>query len=78
MPLYDYKCTKCETVIEAMMSITDSAKPLICVCGGNAERHYTSMRLGDSIKLGITQPSSQYKEIMRGIAKNRPGSTINL
>ena len=32
MPIYEYKCTKCEKVFERIVSVADSSKAVFCDC----------------------------------------------
>lgn len=38
MPIYDYKCKKCEKVQERIESINSSKSNPICECGGETEK----------------------------------------
>lgn len=39
MPLYEYYCEDCDSVLEALRSVLQSDEPAVCPkCGGDAER----------------------------------------
>jgi len=38
MPLYEYKCTKCETVIEKLQKFSDQPIKKCKICGGLMKR----------------------------------------
>ena len=37
MPIYEYKCTKCEKIFEKIVSVADSSKTVFCDCSPNAK-----------------------------------------
>lgn len=37
MPIYEYKCTKCEKVFERIVSVADSSKAAFCDCSPKAK-----------------------------------------
>jgi|TARA_B000000557_G_scaffold107493_1_gene87084 putative FmdB family regulatory protein len=37
MPIYEYKCTKCEKVFERIVSVADSSKAVFCDCSPKAK-----------------------------------------
>tara|TARA_B100001564_G_C20602605_1_gene653484 strand:- start:898 stop:1179 length:282 start_codon:yes stop_codon:yes gene_type:complete len=37
MPIYEYKCTKCEKVFERIVSVADSYKEVFCDCSPKAK-----------------------------------------
>ena len=37
MPIYEYKCTKCEKVFERIISVADSSKAVFCDCSPEAK-----------------------------------------
>ena len=37
MPIYEYKCTKCEKVFERIVSVADSSKAVFCDCSPRAK-----------------------------------------
>lgn len=38
MPIYQYRCPKCQNEVEAILPIQDRDTIRICDCGGNMER----------------------------------------
>jgi len=37
MPIYEYKCTKCDKVFERIISVADSSKEVFCDCSPKAK-----------------------------------------
>jgi putative FmdB family regulatory protein len=37
MPIYEYKCIKCDKVFERIVSVADSSKTVFCDCSPNAK-----------------------------------------
>ena len=37
MPIYEYKCTKCDKVFERIISVADSSKVVFCDCSPKAK-----------------------------------------
>tara|TARA_B100000927_G_scaffold109027_1_gene88038 strand:+ start:24 stop:305 length:282 start_codon:yes stop_codon:yes gene_type:complete len=37
MPIYEYKCSKCEKIFEKIVSVADSSKTVFCDCSPNAK-----------------------------------------
>ena len=37
MPIYEYKCTKCDKVFERIISVADSSKAVFCDCSPKAK-----------------------------------------
>ena len=37
MPIYEYKCTKCDKVFERIISVSDSSKAVFCDCSPKAK-----------------------------------------
>jgi len=37
MPIYEYKCTKCEKVFKRIVSVADSSKAVFCDCSPKAK-----------------------------------------
>ena len=37
MPIYEYKCSKCEKIFEKILSVADSSKTVFCDCSPNAK-----------------------------------------
>ena len=36
MPIYEYKCIKCDKIFERIVSVSDSTKSVFCDCSPNA------------------------------------------
>ena len=47
MPNYDYKCYKCETVIEIFHTMSDESKHLCEECGEKLEKQIEELTPGD-------------------------------
>ena len=37
MPIYEYKCSKCDKIFERIISIADSNKSIFCDCSPNSK-----------------------------------------
>ena len=37
MPIYEYKCSKCEKIFEKIVSVADSSKTVFCDCSPNTK-----------------------------------------
>lgn len=80
MPLYDYECRKCEKQFDAILPMADNKLPekTPCEdCGGEIFQVFLKMNVGDSVRLGITKPNGDFKEVMEKIHTNTVGSTLD-
>lgn len=82
MPVYDYKCEKCETIFEKSMSISERELPTEeecpnCFTSGHVIKLINSINIGDPIRLGVTKPSEAWKDVLRNIHKRAPGSNLD-
>ena len=81
MPLYDYECKKCETFFEEVVRMDDRLVPTKKPCPNCGARKVTqvhlAMNIGDSVRLGITKPSSEFTEVLTKISDNNPRSRLH-
>lgn len=79
MPMYDYKCTSCDELYEKNVKIAEMNAPQECpYCGSHESEKFIggAPAIGDSIRMGITKPSDGFRDRLREIHKNTPGSTL--
>lgn len=80
MPLYEYECAECGHVWEDMQSMADREKPLSEPCPACQARGTVSQKvgakIGDPFALGVSGPSSSFKDIMRHHAKTQPKNKL--
>ena len=76
MPLYEFRNTETDEVIEKFMSIASREEFLKenphmspIISGGNA--------LIDPVRLGIRRPDQGFKEVLQRIHEKTAGSTLN-
>ena len=69
MPLYDFKCSDCETVFDVMCKISERESQVCPSCGSkNYKAHHLGMAaLGDPVRLGIRTVDSGFKEVLSRI-----------
>ena len=82
MPKYDCKCSKCDTHWEQQLKVAERNEPVKSKCPnckkkGHIELLICAAGIGDSVRLGITKPKGDFKEILSQIKKNNPGSTLD-
>lgn len=78
MPLYDYKCIKCQHMFEQTTSIEDRKKPteLPCpVCGGTIEMAMTTGGLAD-VRTKDLRPD-WFRDRLKQMKKKHPKGKIN-
>lgn len=83
MPEYRYQCKACQHEWDEMQRVDARYVPLQNVCenckiAGKIELIIQPVAIGDSVRLGITKPKSDFKEVLQQIKKNNPRSTINI
>jgi len=42
MPLFEFKCEKCNELVEELVSLEDSDSPITCTCGSNMYKIFPS------------------------------------
>lgn len=83
MPLYSYKCNKCETEFEQVLKIAEMHLPTTkpcpkCNTEGSVLKTITGApSLGDPVRLGLRKVDNGFKEVMQKIHHNNPGSNLN-
>ena len=80
MPLYSYECKSCENFFDDSFSINERKTPTekpCSECGGEVVQAITGMNIGDSVRLGITKPSSEFTEVLTRISDNNPRSKLH-
>ena len=87
MPIYNFECTKCQSVFESFQTIANMDKPLdmpcpSCLKDGHMIRLVGSPSVGDSIRLestkGRIKPSNDFNDRLKEIKKNYPGNRIEV
>lgn len=80
MPLYDYACSKCDYEFRDLLRVDDRKIPETKKCPSCNKKgvkiQVGAPAIGDSVRLGITKPSSQFKEVLQKIHENTPGSKL--
>jgi putative FmdB family regulatory protein len=80
MPFYEYECYSCEHFFDERLSISDREIPTEtpCIkCGGEVRQLISSTNIGDAVRLGITKPSSEFKEVLTNISDAHPRSELH-
>ena len=68
MPIYTFINTQTEEVFEDMMSIADKEKYLLE--NPHINQEFSSISIGDSIRLGLQKPDNAFRDLLRTIKKN--------
>jgi putative FmdB family regulatory protein len=81
MPTYDYKCSNCNTQWEQQLKVAERKEPIEKPCPhckktGHIELVICAAGVGDSVRLGVTRPPMEFREVLKQIKKNNVGSTI--
>ena len=79
MPLYDFRCTDCNTVFEVMCNISERESQACPSCDSkNYKAHHIGMAaLGDPVRLGIRKIDGGFREVLHKIGSNN-GVKANL
>lgn len=92
MPLNDYKCSKCGEVFTDVLARTEHdamVKIMWEKCPNQTEkghanksacplsRNLSTANFGDSVRMGMVKPPSQFRERVEQIKKANPGHRIN-
>jgi putative FmdB family regulatory protein len=75
MPIYEYYCNKCQQSFEKIQKTDDRFLPLNDACSNCNEKECIELKVSsgsiiDSVRLGVTKPSAQFRERMNQIQKN--------
>jgi hypothetical protein len=75
MPTYTFRDIQTDEHFEDFMSISDKEKFL--EQNPHIEQTFTTVRLGDSVRLGITKPPADFmKGVVQRIEKAVPGNNL--
>lgn len=81
MPLYSYECKSCKNFFEESYRIAErnipTEKPCVECKKGEVVQVIMGMNIGDSVRLGITKPSSEFTEVLTKISDNNPRSRLH-
>jgi putative FmdB family regulatory protein len=77
MPAYDFNCSKCETIFEKRLKMSESEAPLSepcpeCGSEGTIERVYSTFAVGDPIRLGVKRPDAGWNDVLSKVKKAHP------
>jgi putative FmdB family regulatory protein len=69
MPLYDFKCSDCDTVFDVMCKISERESQACPSCGSkNYQAHHIGMApLGDAVRLGVRSVDNGFREVLSRI-----------
>lgn len=75
---YDFECTKCKHVFEVTCRLDEREQTHPCPeCKSKKTEQLASVfAIGDSVRLGITQPSDGWKDRLKHIHKSNKRSSI--
>ena len=81
MPTYEYQCEQCEHYFTKKLSIDERNTPEMEPCPECQEVQvkkvmFTAPSLGDPVRLGIKKPSDGFKDVLRKIHAQTPGSKL--
>ena len=81
MPLYDYECKACGNQFDELIPMREREKPTKAKCIECGKKKVvqvlTQMAIGDSIRLGVTKPSSEFKDVLTKISDAHPRSELH-
>lgn len=78
---YNYRCNKCLFKFEKTCRMNDRNDPKCCPkCGTYDSKLIISevVPIGDPYRMGRLKPSDSFRDTLRDIKKEHPGSTINV
>jgi len=81
MPTYDYQCLDCDYCFEKISPMAEHANPKCCPkCGAyNSKQIITrGNSFLDPYRMGRVKPSDSFRDTLRDIKNEHPGSTINV
>jgi len=93
MPLYRFYCYSCGHVWEESRTVAERLEPTKKPCPECGAVHGKKTKdgdpsgvdilicataIGDSVRLGITKPRGDFREILQQIKKNNPKSTLDI
>jgi putative FmdB family regulatory protein len=78
MPMYDLKCSDCDTIFEVFCKFSDKEKQECPSCKSTkSEPHHSQMMIGDPIRLGVRKIDDGFREVLSRIG-NANGIRANL
>ena len=78
MPMYDLKCSECNTIFEVFCKFSDKENPECPSCKSTkSETHHSQMMIGDPIRLGVRKIDDGFREVLSRIG-NANGIKANL
>lgn len=80
MPFYAYQCSGCLNIVRRFLKINDRDTPLVDPCGECGKdkiRLPEAPGFTDSFSLGRTKAPSEFRNLLKSIKKQNPGSNIN-
>jgi len=82
MPIYDYKCKKCDDVTSKVLSIKKRKTPEEdpCEkCGGEIEYAFLDApKVVSGVGSVLSKTNTDWKDTLKEMKKQNPGSTINV
>jgi putative FmdB family regulatory protein len=76
MPIYEYRCTSCETEFEELVSASAKAGPPCPNCGAEDPKRLFSMFATEWIPSNVAWHKMPNKHDMGGAADTRPSASI--
>lgn len=82
MPNYEYTCQKCGHYFEQTLRMVDNKLPESQACPsctelGFVEQTHSQMApLGDPVRLGITKPPGDVREMLQRVQAKSPKATV--
>lgn len=80
MPLYDYKCTKCEHSWDEIVLYKNRDKPCKKPCPECKEKSVTRVVgapiMSEPHKMGLKRPDGGFREVISKIKQHHPKNTI--
>lgn len=83
MPLYDFRCSACDDLVEMRLNMSENDKPEKEPCGKCGKVGTVKQELGanpfiDSVRLGITKPDRTFqRDVLNRIHKNTARSNMD-
>ena len=82
MPMYDYRCKKCEHHFEEMHIIAERKAPEKKACPECGKKQIEQTIegmpfIGDPVRQGTKRVDNGFREVMQKVADNHPNHTMN-
>ena len=81
MPTYDYRCNECSYEFEKSSSMAENTDAKCCPMCGEIDSKLiikSGVSFGDPYRMGRVKPSDSFRDTLRDIKREHPGSTINV